>query len=158
MDTHIHTNTVKEAAQNFKLVRFLISCRVSSLCFKTFDDKWPTTHLKWESSQRNAIIDSFFTKQLNRKKFPPDRTADQTQSPAKDICSRHHNCHCCLWLIHEQYVVWAVGPCCRGKIEQQDTAHCCSCFVWWLFGSVWVFSYLLWKNRRNKTARVFSHM
>lgn len=136
MDRDIQT---KERAKTLNGLGFWFLAGSASLCLQTFDDKWPSTHLKWESSQRNAVIDSFFTKRLNRKEFPPDRTADQTEASAKDICSRCQNCHCLLWLIHEQYVVWAAGHCCRGEMEQQGTAHCWSCW-WWLFGIVWVFS------------------
>lgn len=77
----------------------------ASLCLQTFDDKWPSVHLRWEFFHRNTVIDSFFTKRLNRKKFLPDSTAYQTEPAAKDICRHCHNCHCLHWLIHEQYVV-----------------------------------------------------
>lgn len=151
MDRDIHT--WKERAKTLNRLDFWFLAGSASFCLQTFDDKWPSTHLKWESSQRNAVIVSFFTKQLKRKKFPPDRTADQTEPPAKDICSRRHNCHCFRWLIHEQYVVWAVGPCCKGEIEQQGTAHCWSC-SWWLFGIVWSFPGYTEKNPWNKTTKV----
>lgn len=132
MDRDIHSNTLKETAKTLNRLAFWFLAGSASLRLQTFDDKWPSTHLKWESSQRIAVIDSFFTKRLNRKKFPPDRTADQTEPPAKDICSRRHNCHRLRWLIHEQYVVWAAGPCCRSKIEQRGTARWWPCW-WWLF-------------------------
>lgn len=130
--------TFKKRAETLNRFGFWFLAGSASPCLQTLDDKWPSSHLKWESSQRNVVIDSFFIQRLNRKKFPADRTADQTEPPAKDIASRRHNCHCLLWLIHEQYVAWAVGPCCRSEIEQRGTAHWWSCW-WWLFGIVWVF-------------------
>lgn len=85
MDRDIHTNALKERAQTLNQLGFWFLAGSASLCLQTFDDKWPSTHLKWESSQRNVVIDSFFTKRLNRKKFPLDRTADQTEPAAKDV-------------------------------------------------------------------------
>lgn len=123
LDRDIHTNTLKQRAKTLNRLAFWFLAGSAILRLQTFDDKWPSTHLKWKSSQRIVVIDSFFTKRLNRKKFPPDRTADQTKPPAKDIRSHRHNCHCLRWLIHEQYVVWAAGPCCRSEIEQRGTAH-----------------------------------
>lgn len=85
MDRDIHTNALKERAQTLNQLGFWFLAGSASLCLQTFDDKRPSTHLKWESSQRNVVIDSFFTKRLNRKKFPLDRTADQTEPAAKDV-------------------------------------------------------------------------
>lgn len=79
---HTHTLCVKGKGQNFKLVRLLISCRVSkAVTPKLWDDKWPSTHLKWESSWRNPVIDSFFTKWLNREFLLTIRQIRQNPQP-----------------------------------------------------------------------------
>lgn len=56
---------------------------------KIFDDKWPSTRRKWESCQRNVVIDSFITRRL-KEKFPPDRIADQTESPGQGRLYKSH--------------------------------------------------------------------
>lgn len=151
--THTHSR-LEGRGLNFKSVWFLAGS--AGPCLQTFDDKWPCVHLKWESSQRNAVIDSFFTKRLKRTKFPPDRTADQTELSAKDI--RSDNCPRCLCSQYMNNVLcglWGLGAEVRGAalILLVVIVWCCKSLFFLLRGKNnyqgLLFQWICYKNITN---------
>lgn len=118
MDRDIHTNALKGRARNFKTVRFMISCRVSKLCLQTFDDKWPSTHLKRGILSKKCGNWLIFHKAIEQKEVSSWQDGGSNRTPSQG----HLQLSPYLSLPPLTYTWticrWAVGPCCKSSCSE----------------------------------------
>lgn len=82
MGRDIHTNTLKERAKALNRLGFWFPAGSASLCLQTFGDKWPYTHIKWESSQKwdNWLI---FHKAIEQKEVSSWQDGRSNRTPSQ---------------------------------------------------------------------------